>query len=208
MPPKTKAKDEPEAPEAEMEPTNEVELSPNSDAREDAISQRCDDLNAMADVRDIAAESLAGDLRDAMLEQFKHRPKPYSQLTAIEQRDVNAALELSAKTFARKAVNLIAAADRPSVRAKMKKQANDGSKIVVTLEVAGAGDEVVLALHHALGKDVLIVTADASDFSGQRRGPDVEEDQGDLLGFEAGSDAIPNDDSDLAAAPDAEQDEE
>lgn len=165
----------------------------NASTREAEMEKRLDEMEGMAERADIAADTLAVDLRDAMLEQFKHRPKPWGQLLSGEQRDLAASLESTAKTFARKAVKLIAAADRPHIRGRLKKFAHDGGKVVATIEIPLITDETVLALNHATGKEVMMVTADADDFTGARAA-NTDADQSDLE-FEAGSDEAPADDA-------------
>lgn len=166
---------------------------------EEAMAAHTATLEALAEEHGLDTETLVGDLRDAMLSLFKHRLKPWGQMLAGDQRDVAGALELAAQTFVRKAVNMIAAGDRPNVRGRLKKFSHDGGKIVATIEVPLTDDGTILAINHACGQEVLIITADPNPFGGERRGADVDEDQADL-GFQAGSDRHPPDDSDLADA--------
>lgn len=195
MPPKAKPAEQ---------PANDADLD-SAATRSEGMDQRVEDLQALATNFELDETGLIELLRDAMLEQFKHRPKPWGQLLPGEQRDVAAALEFSAKTFVRKAVSLIAAQDRPHVRANFKKYTDDGSKLSVTLEVPIVEDATVLALHGSRGKQVLIITADADDFVGGREAQ-TDAEQPDLE-FSAGSDRAehPADDSDLAGVSEDEE---
>lgn len=176
-------------------------------ARERGMEAACATLVSLAEEHGIDADSLVGDLRDGMLQEFKQRPKPWGQLLAGEQRDVVGALTQAAQLFARRAVIQIAAKGRPTIRGTLKKFSHDGAKIVATIEVPLTDDASILALNHASGKEVLIVTADANAFMGQRRDAAIADDQAGLE-FEAGSDRHPPDDSDLAAAGERSLEEE
>lgn len=173
---------------------------------EEAMTAHTATLESLAERHGLDIGSLVGDLRDGMLEQFKQRLKPWGQMLAGDQHDVAAALEFSAKSFVRRAVIQLAAENRPTVRGRLKKFAHDGAKIIATIEVPLTDDATILAINHASGKEVLIVTADADPFMGERRPADISADQGGLA-FEAGSDRIPADDSDLANAGAASMEE-
>lgn len=169
---------------------------------EEAMADYTGTLERLAEETGIEADSLVSCLRDGMIEQFKQRRMPWGQMLAADQRDLAAALEFTAQTFARKAVAQIAARGRVSVRGKLKKFAHDGAKIMATIEIALTSDEVILAMNHASGKEVLIVTADADEFQGKRRDANIQDDERELE-FEAGGDRPPPDDSDLANAAEA-----
>lgn len=139
---------------------------------------------------------LTGDLRDAVIEQFKHRPRPWSQLSSAEQKDLVSAVEFGIGVMARKAVKLVASRGAQAVQGKLKSYKDAGEKIVVTLEVVAASSEDIVALHSAVNKDVVVTSADAGDFSGQRRPAENLPDQPDLE-FADPEDPL-HDDSDLA----------
>ncbi len=138
---------------------------------------------------DIAAETLVGDVRDALIEIVKHRPKPWDQMLAGEQRDVAHALEFAAKEIVRKAVIAIAAAGRPSIQAVFKGYADKGGELSGTVKFLTVTDDDVLALHRASGQQILMVVADATRFTGQRREADVDQDE-PILDFDAGADDV------------------
>lgn len=144
-----------------------------------------DAMEAAAEQAELIAASLVGDMRDAMMEVFKHRPKPWSQMLAGEQADVAKALEYAAKKVVNKAVLALAAEDRPSIQAVFKGYADKAGELTGTVKFLNVQDEDVLALHRASGKTILLVVADSQAFSGQRRDAELDADQPDL-DFEAG----------------------
>jgi hypothetical protein len=152
-----------------------------------------DALEAAAERAEVIAASLVGDIRDTMMEVFKHRPKAWSQMLAGEQKDVATALEYAAKVIVNKAVLALAAEDRPSIKAVFKGYADKAGELTGTVKFVDVQDADVLALHRASGKTILLVVADSQAFSGQRREADVDADQKDME-FEADKD---DDDADL-----------
>ena len=169
-------------------------------AAEDEDDDLVDSFNdeVLEDLEDALGEavidltSLRGDLRDAMLEQFKRRPKPWDQMLEGQKHDVVAALNNSAETIIRKIVIAIASADRIQVAGTLEQlTVKDGIK--ATLKAPYSIDSLH-ALGEAQGKQVLIVVADAGHYMGERRKPKVEPDQGTL---------IPENDEDLANTSDA-----
>lgn len=135
--------------------------------------------------------------RDAMIEVFKHRQKPWGQLSAGEQGDVAKALEHASKILVRKIVVILAAQNRPHVRAKLEGYGEDsGVKIKLSLAAMTPEDQstAILLLHGAVRKEVLIVTADAEAHAGAKKAK-IEPDDPELK--------FPDDNSDLAAAGDA-----
>lgn len=166
------------------------EGDPPAQEEETADEERTVDTSAMeaaAERAELLARTLVGDMRDAMMEVFKHRPKPWSQMLAGEQRDVATAMEYAAKRIIDKAVLALAAEDRPSIQAVFKGYADKTGELTGTVKFLNVQDEDVLALHRASGKTILLVVADGQAFSGQRREAEVEADE-PALDFEAGGD--------------------
>lgn len=170
------------------EPTQEAE--PRGEDELDGINT--DAMEAAAERAELIAGTLVGDMRDAMMEVFKHRPKPWSQMLAGEQKDVATALEYAAKRIVNSAVLALAAEDRLSIKAVFKGYADKAGELTGTVKFLEVQDADVLALHRASGKTILLVVADSQAFSGQRRDADVQDDQADM-DFEAGG----GDDDDL-----------
>ena len=133
-----------------------------------------------AEVLKIATETLTGDLRDSALQWIRALEKPWPQLTERMQRDVIESVSRGAVTAASRAVEVIAAANRPTIKAELEQYVEkDGLK--VTLK-ALATEENVIALHRAKGCRVHIVAGDVAPFVGQREDAKPDPDQGSLPG--------------------------
>lgn len=201
---------------------------------EGSLSDAVDSLGAAIDARDadedratdfmvdrlirIAQESefergtLVGDVRDTLLDLFKANPRPWDTLKEDQQRAIAGGLETAAKVLIR-AVVLVVAEDGEggnTIHAKLESYAEKGGlKIALT---ANGDRDTVLALHDAVGQQVVVRRADATRYDGQRRPPAVDPDQPDLQ-FEGDTDRPvadafdpPAGDEDLADGFDDDQD--
>lgn len=140
------------------------------------FDKRVERLTAIAEAAEFESGTLLGDIRDTMLEQFKHRPKPWSQMSEAEQRDLAKAIENSARTLLRKLVIVIAEEDLPSVSATLKGYSVKGD--VFSLKAEARGDEeTAIQLFNLDGHDVVIMSASADRFMSQRRDAEVQPDQ-------------------------------
>lgn len=156
-------------------------------------------MGAAAEEFLLNAGSLVNDTRDFLLEQIKMRPKPWSATSESEQRDVAAACEQSAEVLVRKIVEGIAAGDKQPIRVMLESfTEKDGIKL--TMKVKSFNEEeafdALMQLHKGRGKHMLLTLASVDDYKADRPA-ETQADQPDL-GFEAGSDEHPADDSDLA----------
>jgi hypothetical protein len=161
-----------------------------------------DSLEFVAAEAPLDAKSLVADLRDAVLEVVKRLDKPWGLVPFDQQRDIAAGVEHTCTELVRRAVETIAADPaRKPIRCLLVGYADKGDDIKVDLKVKAMGEEetsdAVLALHRAKGKHVMVTVASADDYRQVERGPELMADQ-PALGFEAGSDEHPADDSDLA----------
>lgn len=145
----------------------------------------------VADQAMIGAEGLGRTLISTMLEILHHRHKPWGAMTQAEKRDVHTAIEYAVNAVVRKAVLVVAADGRPGIRAKLESYADKSGTIKVTLSIASADDDAVLALHRASGKEALIITAAADNYLSGK--PDHIPDDQDDLPFVAGSDTAEED---------------
>ncbi|MBA2717722.1 MAG: hypothetical protein H0U52_00575, partial [Chloroflexi bacterium] len=188
------------------------EALPPIDDHITAFERRCERLVGIAEEAEFESGTLVGDIRDALLEIFKNRPKPWSQLSAAEQGDINRALESTAKKVLRKLVIVLAEEDDVSVNATLKGYAVDGETF--KLKVVAKGDEETAAeLFRMDGHEVILIRADARRFHGQRKDGEVQPDQ-PTLGFSDGAAVAPTeikstppaDDSDLAGESSEEED--
>jgi len=124
------------------------------------------------------SKSLVSDLRDAMLEAFKHRQKPWQQMPESEQRDVAGSLEFAAETFVRDALAQMMSVDLPSIRATLEQVTiKDGIKAVLTIPQQA---EHRHALSDATGSVVMIVIGNADEFDRIHRTVKTDPDQPDM----------------------------
>lgn len=160
----------------------------------DAEAQHQGAIQAMDNITEalrITTDEAVFDARDFMLEQIKHRPKPWSATSQAEQRDVAAKCENAARELVRQIVEAVAANGTQAIRVLLTKVNAGGDDIVVTGKVKLGGaepteqDTAILALHHAIGKHVMLTRATVEDYAGQGREAETDPDQ-PPLGFEAG----------------------
>ena len=202
MPPKKTPVAEPEAKPVEAETEQqtsaapEAEVSGDGGAREEEVSRAIDavsDLHRAVSLED--ETKLVASLAGFFVDLFKHRPKPWSQLSQAEQRDLAAGLEHNAREIVRMTVEAVARQGREPIRALLEGYTEkDGIK--VTLKVKPLSEDeallAVIGLHKAQGKHVLLTVASADDYA-EHPAPDPSEPDQHALGFEAGSDDIPLD---------------
>lgn len=162
--------------------------------REEKVTLAVEALEGMADQFALDGEDrgrIVATTTAWLVELFKARPKPWSQLSQHEQRDTVAALEHNAKELVREVVEALARQGRDSIRCLCVGFTDKGEDIKVELKVKAAGREdteaAVLGLHRARGKVVLLTVASADDYALHPADDQSEPDQPGL-GFEAGSD--------------------
>lgn len=146
-----------------------------------------DRIEALPGLLDLSnPRHIGANLRDTMLDIFRHRHKPWSAMSQDEQQDLGRAVDFSVKECLRRVAEVVAADRRASISAKLERYQDKGGEITAAVKIMGADDHTVLALHRASGKVVLIITADADEYLG---GPDVRTDpDAPDLPFAAGSD--------------------
>lgn len=137
----------------------------------------------------LASATLVGDIALALLEIIKHVQKPWNAHTQPQKRDLATRVTDIAQTISRRAVDIVAADERVTVKATLEK-INITDKVQITLTLGAMSDddkaEAISQLFHAQKKSVMIVTADSDRHNGRRRElvePDEEE-----LPFDAGND--------------------
>lgn len=154
-----------EEPQFDDEPVTEFTI-PAGTAFED------DELVTFADepaLYDFDTGALVCEVRDAMLEQIKHRPKPWGKMAEAEQRDMVAGLENVAEGVVRGVLEKLAAEDDSSIRCLLESyQEKDGIKIVMKLQAFGEEEteKAILFLHRARGKAVMARHASLEDYHG------------------------------------------
>ena len=168
-------------------PTQAV-ATENEDEPEGVSSLAAQRLGIIASSAPLQSGTLAGDVRDTLLDLFKTRPKTWGQMTEAEQSDIGRALEYAARELVKGAVDVIRADGVESpVKAILEGFADKGD-VKASLKVK-TGDEddanrTILSLHKWRGKLVLVTLASADDYMGESRGFEPAPDQAGLE-FEA-----------------------
>lgn len=186
-----------------LENLREIVATGDNGARDAEVETAIDKIGSMAEGLDLGDDEgkVVDSLAHYLLELFKHRPKPWDQLSQSEQRDLFAQLRNNAKDTVRIVVEAVARHGREPIRAMLESYSEkDGIK--VTLKVKPQDEDEALAavvgLHKAQGHNVLITVASADQFDSGSTDPSQPEQN--ELGFEAGTDEHPEDNSDLSDA--------
>lgn len=182
-------------------------------AREEEVSaaqQRFDELGADLQLGDEAG-AIVREGVGFVVELFKHRPKPWPELSQLEQRDLIGGVEENVHELVRQIVEAVVNNQRVSpVRCLFVGFTDKGDDIKAELKLKALSkdetEDSVLFFHRARGQHVMVTLASAEEY---HREPARDESQPDQspLGFEAGSDTVehPADDSDLVAAAEEEE---
>jgi len=125
-----------------------------------------------------AVETLAGDIRDAVLAEFKQMPKPWQQMTEDEQgRAIHRARDIADKLVLG-AVDMVAGRGLPSLPIEVGKITIEGASCKGQFECY-ADDENLLRIRHLQGSRAMFVLASPSAYSGESK-PAEPEVVGDL----------------------------
>ena len=116
------------------------------------------------DIRNMTADTIGKDLLGALLAELRLLPKPWEQLAQAKQDDVIDRLRKRVETNVKMAVHLLAADGRTVVAGALEQiTIKDGVKAVVKF---GAGAPNLHDLFDVAGKEVLVVVANAADYTG------------------------------------------
>lgn len=127
------------------------------------------------DLAELAADTLRGDVRDSLLSWFRCQQKPWSAMGEAEQRNLADAADRYAGTLIKQACQIIAAGERPCIVANLVEyKEKDGVEAKLKFPSKG---EVILALHEACGREVLIVTSGAEEYLGEAAPAEIDADQ-------------------------------
>jgi hypothetical protein len=187
-----------------------VPAAPGDDV-DTVFDRRLERLTALVEGAQFETGTVFGDVRDLVLDLFKHRPAVWSAMSNSQQRDTIRFVEDKAKEIVRRMVLVIAREESPSIDATFLddfKVKNDAIEAKLKIEHIDA--EVLVGLYGMAGQRVVIVSADDRRFMSARRDPATDPDQpemefatGDPFGVKAADvDDHPADDSDLAGEDD------
>lgn len=127
----------------------------------------------------LAADTLVGDLRDAILDRLRNMQKPWPQCSESEQRDIADHAQSVAENLTKRAVQIMAAKGRMTIAADLVQYTQKKGIIEAKIKTKATSD-TARSFFESEGMTVLLVAADASEFEGERNPPDIDEDQGDL----------------------------
>ena len=145
-------------------------------------------MNAPQDIRNMTADTIGKDLLSALLAELRLLPKPWEQLAKSKQDDVIDRLRKRVETNVKMAVHLLASDGRTVVAGALEQiTIKDGVKAVVKF---GAGAPNLHDLFDVAGKEVLVVVANAADYTG---GLSDFEGEADQRGMDLGHEYHDND---------------
>lgn len=132
-------------------------------------------------VGDLALDTLSGDVRDAMLTQFRSMQKPWAQMNQNEQTRFNDAIDQASRHLVREAVNLMTDSEFPTVRVHLGdvKIGKNGIEAKITCENT---EDSRITLGEHVDSNVTIICADKTNYMAERAPARVDKDQPDLVG--------------------------
>ena len=118
-------------------------------------------------------ETLRGDIRDAILTEFKQLPKPWQQMNEDEQeRVITRATDIAGKVVVG-AVDLVAARGLPALPISIAKFEVDGAELKGRY-TAYATDENLLRIRHLADRRAMFVMADPEEYLGEKKPAETE----------------------------------
>lgn len=153
------------------QPVTETTAAPAGEAANGAAGPA---VLPMRDPQELAAETLRGDIRDAILREFKLMPKPWHAMNEQEQERVIWRARDIADQLVRQAVDIVASKGLPALPIQVGKFTVDGSAIKGAYECY-ADDESLLRIRHIAGARAMFVLASPDAYRGEEKvaEPDV-----------------------------------
>lgn len=130
----------------------------------------------------MAADTIGGDLLNALMQEIRLLPDIWPKLPESEQEEIIDRLRARVGDNVREAARLIASAGRLTVVGELKK-ITFGDKVVATLEF-GKQDPTAMDLCHVQGMAVLLVVSASNAHIGGLDGVHGDPDQPDLPGVD------------------------
>lgn len=123
------------------------------------------------------AKTLLGDLRDRMLQEFRRRDKPWSELPEKEQRRLNSDVEQIARECVRNAIKITHGRGHQTLPVTVGDINTKGDFVISKLTALRSRDNII-ALAEA--GSCTLVMLDHDQFMGERAPAEVMKDQPDL----------------------------
>ena len=129
----------------------------------------------------LTADTLAGDIRDFLLDRLKHDKSalPWDMQSEEKQRETITQADSAARRLVREVVNILTTRDFPTVVGKLVSAAVKDS-IKTQVEFA-RHDENRLLIFDNIGRQVVLILADPEEFMGERGAVQVRPDQPPLF---------------------------
>lgn len=147
-----------------------------------------DELPGADAVPDLAAETLTGDVRDALLSRFRDAPKPWARMSELEQMDFANGVELLAKDLVRRAVQIVTAFPFDHAVVTLGEVKIKGEKGIEAKIGCANIEHNRSVLGENVGQMVVIYMCDSDAFFGERAPVHIDKEQPDLPGTEGGED--------------------
>ena len=130
------------------------------------------------DPHSIAARTMRGDLRDAMMNQIIGMPDHYHKLPEKKQREIANQLDTYARDMTEKLIKLVRAEGVDTVSATIEDFKVKGGTVEIKLK-GSVSDQVLLTLLHARKEQVILTPASSRPYEGQSTTPEdfVQPDQ-------------------------------
>ena len=126
------------------------------------------------------ARTLAGDLRDFVLDLLRTLPKTWAQMSEAEQTARAYAVSNACRKVVRDAVALLETDERTTIECLLEEVGFKPKGIVAKLGLTYADPNTRHALVDAQGKEILIVVADAAQYMGERAPAAIDKQQPEL----------------------------
>lgn len=213
------ARKTPEAPEVEdvtpEEATPDVETTdhdpetgeaPETEAETDEDDVEIGDAEWSPDVDSLDLDTLSGDIRDVMLQQFRRFPKTWQQMTEAEQRMTAEGIDYGARQLVRKAVRMVASYEWPHCVVTLGEVKIKGEKGIEAKIGAANVEENRNVLGDYVGSYAMLVMVDSETFMAARGEIQIDPDQPELP---AGDEPAPEEEAEAPAEPEiADADDE
>jgi hypothetical protein len=125
------------------------------------------------------AETLSGDIRDALLTHVRSIRVPWAMLAEDEQQQTIDAIQRTAEHAVRQACAVMAQAGAPYVHAKVAKWTVKGGDLKLEMAVTPLVENMIALAEHG-SRGAILVLSDASTFLGERAPAKADKDQPDL----------------------------
>lgn len=130
---------------------------------------------------EVQPETLAGDVRDAMLQRIKGLRSPWGHMTETEQNELAEGLAYDARRLVEAAIQALSAFEFPRAVAKMARMSVNPDKKTIECKLEfQLIPENLEVLGVNVGSMVAVVMVDSSQFKGEREPVKVDPDQPDL----------------------------